>query len=154
MEKLSHYDAEGDAHMVNVSAKPATRREAEASAFVALSDRVLAALPQNPKGNPLEIARFAGIQAAKRTADLIPMCHPLPLSFIEVSATVVEGGIEIRSTVAATAGTGVEMEALTAAAVAALTIYDMCKAADKGIVIDGVRLVYKSGGKSGEWRND
>ena len=93
MEKLSHYDAEGSAHMVDVSAKAATRREAEASAFVVLSDAVLAALPQNPKGNPLEVARFAGIQAAKRTADLIPMCHPLPLSFIDVSAMVVAGGV-------------------------------------------------------------
>src|ERR1700754_4183837 len=112
MEKLSHYDAEGSAHMVDVSAKAATRREAGASAFVALSEKVLAALPQNPKGNPLEVARFAGIQAAKRTADLIPMCHPLLLTHIDVSATVVAGGIEIRSSVATTAGTGVEMEAL------------------------------------------
>jgi cyclic pyranopterin monophosphate synthase len=151
MEKLSHYDAEGSAHMVDVSAKPATRREAEASAFVMLSEAVLAALPQNPKGNPLEVARFAGIQAAKRTADLIPMCHPLPLSFIDISATVVPGGIEIRSTAATVAGTGVEMEALTAAAVAALTIYDMCKAMDKSIVIREVQLVRKSGGKSGEF---
>jgi cyclic pyranopterin monophosphate synthase len=151
MDKLSHYDAEGSAHMVDVSAKPATRRAAEASAFVELSDAVLAALPQNPKGNPLEVARFAGIQAAKRTADLIPMCHPLPLSFIDVSATVVPGGIEIRSTAATVAGTGVEMEALTAAAVAALTIYDMCKAMDKSIVIREVQLVRKSGGKSGEF---
>jgi cyclic pyranopterin monophosphate synthase len=151
MEKLSHYDAEGAAHMVDVSAKPATRREAEASAFVALSDAVLAALPQNPKGNPLEVARFAGIQAAKRTADLIPMCHPLPLSFIEVSAVVVAGGIEIRSTAATIAGTGVEMEALTAAAVAALTIYDMCKALDKSIAIREIVLVRKSGGKSGDY---
>jgi cyclic pyranopterin phosphate synthase len=151
MEKLSHYDAEGSAHMVDVSAKPATRREAEASAFVALSDAVLAALPQNPKGNPLEVARFAGIQAAKRTADLIPMCHPLPLSFIEVSAVVVTGGIEIRSTAATVAGTGVEMEALTAAAVAALTIYDMCKALDKSIAIREIVLLRKSGGKSGEY---
>ena len=151
MEKLSHYDAEGSAHMVDVSAKPATRREAEASAFVALSDAVLAALPQNPKGNPLEVARFAGIQAAKRTADLIPMCHPLPLSFIEVSAAVVAGGIEIRSTAATVAGTGVEMEALTAAAVAALTIYDMCKALDKSIAIREIVLLRKSGGKSGEY---
>src|ERR1700678_1762909 len=124
MEKLSHYDAEGSAHMVDVSAKPATRREAEASAFVVLSEAVLAALPQNPKGNPLEVARFAGIQAAKRTADLIPMCHPLPLSYIDVSATVVPGGIQILSTVATAAGTGVEVEAMTAVAVAALTIYD------------------------------
>ena len=151
MEKLSHYDAQGSAHMVDVSAKPATRREAEASAFVALSDAVLAALPQNPKGNPLEVARFAGIQAAKRTADLIPMCHPLPLSFIEVSAAVVAGGIEIRSTAATVAGTGVEMEALTAAAVAALTIYDMCKALDKSIAIREIVLLRKSGGKSGEY---
>jgi cyclic pyranopterin phosphate synthase len=151
MEKLSHYDAEGSAHMVDVSAKPATRREAEASAFVVLSEAVLAALPQNPKGNPLEVARFAGIQAAKRTADLIPMCHPLPLSFIDVSATVVAGGIEIRTTAATVAGTGVEMEALTAAAVAALTIYDMCKALDKSIVIREVQLVRKLGGKSGEF---
>jgi cyclic pyranopterin monophosphate synthase len=151
MDKLSHYDADGRAHMVDVSAKPATHREAEASAFVELSETVLAALPQNPKGNPLEVARFAGIQAAKRTADLIPMCHPLPLSFIDVSATVVAGGIEIRSTAATVAGTGVEMEALTAAAVAALTIYDMCKAVDKSIVIREVQLVRKSGGKSGEF---
>jgi cyclic pyranopterin monophosphate synthase len=151
MEKLSHYDAEGSAHMVDVSAKPATRREAEASAFVALSEAVLAALPQNPKGNPLEVARFAGIQAAKRTADLIPMCHPLPLSFIEVTAVVVAGGIEIRSTAATVAGTGVEMEALTAAAVAALTIYDMCKALDKSITIREIVLLRKSGGKSGEY---
>jgi cyclic pyranopterin monophosphate synthase len=151
MEKLSHYDAEGSARMVDVSAKAATRREAEASAFVVLSDAVLAALPQNPKGNPLEVARFAGIQAAKRTADLIPMCHPLPLSFIDVSAVVVAGGIEIRSTAATVAGTGVEMEALTAAAVAALTIYDMCKAMDKSIAIREIVLVRKTGGKSGEY---
>ena len=151
MDKLSHYDAEGSAHMVDVSAKPATRREAQASAFVVLSEAVLSALPQNPKGNPLEVARFAGIQAAKRTADLIPMCHPLPLSYIDVSATVVGGGIEIRSTAATVAGTGVEMEALTAAAVAALTIYDMCKALDKSIAIREIVLVSKSGGKSGDY---
>ena len=151
MEKLSHYDDEGSAHMVDVSAKPATRREAEASAFVVLSEAVLAALPQNPKGDPLQVARFAGIQAAKRTADLIPMCHPLPLSFIDVSAVVVAGGVEIHSTAATVAGTGVEMEALTAAAVAALTIYDMCKAMDKSIVIREIVLVRKSGGKSGDY---
>ena len=151
MEKLSHYDHEGSAHMVDVSAKTATRREAEASAFVVLSDAVLAALPQNPKGDPLQVARFAGIQAAKRTADLIPMCHPLPLSFIDVSAVVVAGGVEIHSTAATVAGTGVEMEALTAAAVAALTIYDMCKAMDKSIAIREIVLVRKSGGKSGDY---
>src|SRR5271155_5269957 len=151
MEKLSHYDAEGSAHMVDVSAKAATRREAEASAFVVLSDAVLAALPQNPKGNPLEIARFAGIQAAKRTADLIPMCHPLPLSFVDVQSKVVDGGIEIRTVAATTAGTGVEMEALTAASIAALTIYDMCKALDKSIVVREIRLERKTGGKSGDY---
>jgi cyclic pyranopterin phosphate synthase len=151
MEKLSHYNPDGSAHMVDVSDKPSTRREAEAFAFVALSESVLAALPQNPKGNPLEVARFAGIQAAKRTADLIPMCHPLPLSFIDVSATVVTGGVEIHSSAATVAGTGVEMEALTAAAVAALTVYDMCKALDKSIVIREIALVRKSGGKSGEY---
>jgi cyclic pyranopterin phosphate synthase len=151
MEKLSHYDDEGSAHMVDVSAKTATRREAEASAFVVLPEAVLAALPQNPKGDPLQVARFAGIQAAKRTADLIPMCHPLPLSFIDVSAVVVAGGVEIHSTVATVAGTGVEMEALTAAAVAALTIYDMCKAMDKSIAIREIFLVRKSGGKSGDY---
>jgi cyclic pyranopterin phosphate synthase len=154
MEKLSHYDDEGSAHMVDVSGKTATRREAEASAFVVLSDAVLAALPQNPKGDPLQVARFAGIQAAKRTADLIPMCHPLPLSFIDVSAVVVAGGVEIHSTAATVAGTGVEMEALTAAAVAALTIYDMCKAMDKSIAIREIVLVRKTGGKSGDYSRE
>src|SRR6202048_4628440 len=114
MEKLSHYDAEGSAHMVDVSAKAATRREAEASAFVELSEAVLAALPQNPKGNPLEVARFAGIQAAKKTADLIPMCHPLALSFVDVQATVVAGGVAIEATAATVAGTGGGVEAMGA----------------------------------------
>jgi cyclic pyranopterin monophosphate synthase len=154
MEKLSHYDDEGSAHMVDISAKAVTRREAEASAFVVLSDAVLAALPQNPKGDPLQVARFAGIQAAKRTAELIPMCHPLPLSFVDVSAVVVAGGIKIHSTAATVAGTGVEMEALTAAAVAALTIYDMCKAMDKSIAIREIVLVRKSGGKSGDYSRE
>lgn len=147
-EGLSHYDTEGRARMVDVSAKPATRREAEAEAFVALSPAVLEALPRNPKGNPLEVARFAGIQAGKRTSELIPMCHPLPLSFLDIAAEVVEGGVRIRATAATTANTGVEMEALTAASVAALTVYDMCKALDKGIVIEHVRLRRKTGGKS------
>jgi cyclic pyranopterin monophosphate synthase len=151
MDKLSHFDEQGKARMVDTSAKAATRREAEASAFVELSPQVLAALPANPKGNPLEVARFAGIQAAKRTSELIPMCHPLPLSYVDVSAEVAEGGIAIRSVVATTAGTGVEMEALTAAAVAALTVYDMCKSLDKGIVIREVVLERKSGGKSGDY---
>jgi cyclic pyranopterin phosphate synthase len=150
-DKLSHYEA-GEAHMVDVSAKTATRREAVASAFVELNEQVLAALPQNPKGNPLEVARFAGIQAAKRTSELIPMCHPLPLSFVDVSATVVAGGVEIRATAATVAGTGVEMEAMTAATIAALTVYDMTKALDKSIRIREVQLVSKSGGKSGDFQ--
>ncbi len=138
--------------MVDVSAKTSTRREAEASAFVALSAEVLAALPNNPKGNPMEIARFAGIQAAKRTSELIPLCHPLPLTFIDVTMKITAEGIAIRSTAATTGPTGVEMEALTAASVAALTIYDMCKALDKSIVIREVRLERKSGGKSGDYQ--
>ncbi|MFZ0630636.1 MAG: cyclic pyranopterin monophosphate synthase MoaC [Acidobacteriaceae bacterium] len=151
MSKLSHFDEAGAARMVDVSGKPATRREAEASAFVALSAEALAALPHNPKGNPLEVARIAGIQAAKRTADLIPMCHPLPLSLVDVRMEVVPEGIAIRATAATTAPTGVEMEAMTAAAVAALTIYDMCKAVDKAITIREVRLERKTGGKSGDY---
>jgi cyclic pyranopterin phosphate synthase len=151
-DKLSHYDEAGRAHMVDVSAKAATRREAVAEAFVELSEAVLAALPENPKGNPLEVARFAGIQAAKQTAGLIPMCHPIALSFVDVEAAVVAGGVKIRATAATVAGTGVEMEAMVAASVAALTVYDMTKALDKGIRIREVALVSKSGGKSGEYR--
>ncbi|HTV13150.1 MAG TPA: cyclic pyranopterin monophosphate synthase MoaC [Acidobacteriaceae bacterium] len=152
MSKLSHFDEAGDARMVDVSAKTATRREAEASAFVAMSAATLAALEHNPKGNPLQVARIAGIQAAKRTSDLIPLCHPLPLTHADVHISVKEGGIAIRATAATTAQTGVEMEALTAAAVAALTVYDMCKAADKGIVIRNIQLERKTGGKSGDYR--
>jgi cyclic pyranopterin phosphate synthase len=151
-DKLSHFDEAGRAHMVDVSAKAETRREAVASAFVELNEAVLAALPENPKGNPLEVARFAGIQAAKRTSELIPMCHPLALSFVDVTAEVVAGGVAIRATAATVAGTGVEMEAMTAAAVAALTVYDMTKALDKGIRIRDVVLESKSGGKSGDYR--
>lgn len=138
--------------MVDVSAKQATRRTATASAFVELSPAVLAALPTNPKGNPLEVARFAGIQAAKRTSELIPMCHPLPLTHVDVQANIVPGGVDIRVTAATTAQTGVEMEALTAASVAALTVYDMTKALDKSIVIRAIQLEHKSGGKSGDYR--
>jgi cyclic pyranopterin phosphate synthase len=152
MKKLSHYDEAGRATMVDVSAKQPTRREAEASAFVAMSAEVMEALPANPKGNPLEVARFAGIAAAKRTADLIPMCHPLPLSFIDVNTEVCENGVKIRSRAATTAPTGVEMEAMVAASVAALTVYDMCKALDKGIAIREVVLERKSGGKSGDYK--
>lgn len=137
--------------MVDVSGKPLTRREAVAHAFVELSPAVLAALPANPKGNPLEVARFAGIQAAKRTSDLIPMCHPLPLSFVDVAATISPEGVHIEATAATTAGTGVEMEAMVAATVAALTVYDMTKALDKSIEIREVHLLRKSGGKSGDY---
>lgn len=150
-EGLSHYDKAGAARMVDVSAKQVTRRTATASAFVELSAAVLAALPANPKGNPLEVARFAGIQAAKRTSEFIPMCHPLPLTHVDVEATIVDGGVSIRATAATTGPTGVEMEALTAASVAALTVYDMTKALDKSIVIRSVQLEQKSGGKSGDY---
>ena len=152
MSDLSHYDAAGEAHMVDVSAKAPTRREAVAEAFIELNEAVLAALPQNPKGNPLEVARFAGIQAAKRTSELIPMCHPLALSFVDVEATIVHDGVRIRATAATVAGTGVEMEAMTAASIAALTVYDMTKALDKSIRIRDVVLVSKTGGKSGEYK--
>ena len=138
--------------MVDVSDKPVTQRHAEATALVELSAAVLAALPDNPKGNPLEVARFAGIQAAKRTADLIPMCHPLPLTFVDVVVEIHPMGILIRATAATAGPTGVEMEAMVAASVAALTIYDMCKAMDKGIVIREIALERKSGGKSGDYR--
>jgi cyclic pyranopterin phosphate synthase len=148
---LSHFTASGHAAMVDVSAKQPTRRTATASAFVELSAAVLSALPDNPKGNPLEVARFAGIQAAKRTADLIPMCHPLPLTHVDVQAEIVTGGVRITATAATTGPTGVEMEALTAASVAALTVYDMTKALDKGIVIRNIQLEAKTGGKSGEF---
>jgi cyclic pyranopterin phosphate synthase len=140
--------------MVDVSAKQSTRRTATASAFVELSATVLAALPANPKGNPLEVARFAGIQAAKRTSDLIPMCHPLALTHVNVEAEIVEGGVRIAATVATAGPTGVEMEALTAACIAALTVYDMTKALDKGIVIRAVQLESKSGGRSGDFQRD
>ena len=149
--KLSHYDARGRSRMVDVSAKTATRREAEATAFVAMPPHVVKALPRNPKGDPLEIARIAGIAAAKRTAELIPMCHQVPLSHIDVRARLCENGVTLASRVTTTAVTGVEMEALVAASVAALTVYDMCKALDKGIEIREVMLQRKSGGKSGDY---
>jgi cyclic pyranopterin phosphate synthase len=149
---LSHFDASGQPSMVDVGAKQPTRRTATASAFVELSAAVLAALPANPKGNPLQVARFAGIQAAKRTADLIPLCHPLALSHVDVQADIVAGGVRITATAATVGPTGVEMEALTAASVAALTVYDMTKALDKGIVIRNVQLDAKTGGKSGDYR--
>jgi cyclic pyranopterin monophosphate synthase len=148
---LSHYESSGKTRMVDVSAKSATRREAEASAFVQMKPAVLKALPQNPKGDPLEVARIAGIMAAKQTSNLIPMCHPLPLAHVAVDIRLCENGATIASKVTTTAETGVEMEALVAASVAALTVYDMCKALDKGIEIRNVVLNRKTGGKSGDY---
>ena len=140
--------------MVDVGAKPATQRSAKAGAFVRIAPAVLEELPCNPKGDPLEIARIAGIQAAKRTADLIPLCHPLPLTHVDVAVEVQEGGVAITAAAATFARTGVEMEAMSAAAVAALTVYDMCKALDKGIEIRDIQLLEKTGGKSGAYRRD
>ena len=152
MKKLSHYDERGRARMVDVSAKADTKRMAVAHAFVAIQPAVLKKLPQNPKGDPLEVARIAGIAAAKRTSELIPMCHPLMLSHVDVELKVKPRGVRITSSVTTTGPTGVEMEALTAAAVAALTVYDMTKALDKGIEIQDLYLLSKTGGKSGEYK--
>jgi cyclic pyranopterin phosphate synthase len=151
-KKLSHYDAAGRARMVDVSGKAVTRREAEASAFVQMKPAVLQALPKNPKGDPLEVARIAGIMAAKRTSELIPMCHSLPLSHVDVEMRLCENGVAITSNVVTTAETGVEMEALVAVSVSALTIYDMAKALDKSIAIREIVLERKTGGKSGDYR--
>jgi cyclic pyranopterin phosphate synthase len=152
MKKLSHYDPTGRARMVDISAKSSNKREAEASAFVAMGPAVLENLAKNPKGDPLEVARLAGIMAAKRTSDLIPMCHPLPLSLVDVKVRVCENGVAITSKVSTTAQTGVEMEALVAVSVAALTTYDMLKGLDKSIEIRDIVLERKSGGKSGDYR--
>ena len=151
--RLTHVDSEGRSRMVDVTGKQQTHRVARAEAFVEMSAPTLKLLRNNalPKGNPLETARIAGIQAAKKTSDLIPLCHPLPLTHVDVSITIVKGGAKLESTASTKAETGVEMEALTAAAVAALTLYDMCKAVEKGITIGNVRLVEKTGGKSGRW---
>jgi cyclic pyranopterin phosphate synthase len=152
MKKLSHFDSAGSPRMVDVSGKPLTRRVARAQAFVKIAPKVLRNLPENPKGNPLEIARIAGIAAAKRTSDLIPLCHPLMLSHADVDITIEKRGVRIVATAATTGQTGVEMEALTAAAVAALTVYDMVKALDKSIEIQDLYLLEKTGGKSGSFR--
>jgi cyclic pyranopterin phosphate synthase len=152
MKKLSHYDQAGSARMVDVSGKAATRRTARAHAFVRIAAAVLRKLPENPKGNPLEIARIAGIAAAKRTWELIPLCHPLMLTHADVEVTLEKKGVRIVASAATTAQTGVEMEALTAASVAALTVYDMTKALDKGIEIQDVYLLTKTGGKSGDYK--
>jgi cyclic pyranopterin phosphate synthase len=152
-DEFTHLDAEGRARMVDVSGKATTARTARAEARVTMSDRVLGLLREKalPKGDPFEVVRIAGIQAAKRTSDLIPLCHPLPLSGIDVELEIVAGGVRIETTARTRAETGVEMEALTAAAVAALALYDMLKGVDKGVEIGGIRLLEKTGGKSGTW---
>jgi cyclic pyranopterin phosphate synthase len=154
MAKLSHYSKRGEVRMVDVSAKAASKRSALAHAFVRMAPRVVRAIRrlQNPKGNPLEVARIAGIAAAKRTAEWIPLCHPLSLTHIAVTPRLCKDGVEIHSRATSTARTGVEMEALVAATCAALTVYDMCKALDKGIEIADIYLVEKTGGKSGGYR--
>jgi cyclic pyranopterin phosphate synthase len=151
-DKLSHFDSAGHARMVDVSGKPQTGRTARAHAFVRMSAGVVQELARNPKGDPLEVARIAGIMAAKKTAELIPMCHPLALSHADVEVVIEAEGIRIHATAATSGSTGVEMEALTAASVAALTVYDMTKALDKGIEITDVYLLEKTGGKSGAWK--
>ncbi len=152
MSKLSHFDDSGEARMVDVSAKGSTKRTARAHAFVRMSSEVLASLSSNPKGDPLAVARIAGIQAAKRTSELIPLCHSLPLSHADVALMVEADGIRVIASATTMAQTGVEMEALTAASVAALTIYDMTKALDKRIEIQDIWLLEKTGGKSGDFR--
>ncbi|MBS1857909.1 MAG: cyclic pyranopterin monophosphate synthase MoaC [Acidobacteria bacterium] len=151
MKKLSHYDPAGSPRMVDVSQKDDTRRTARAHAFVRIAPAVLRKLPANPKGNPLEIARIAGIAAAKRTSEIIPLCHPLMLTHADVEVTVEKKGVRIVTAAATTGPTGVEMEALTAAAAAALTVYDMTKALDKSIEIQDLYLLEKTGGKSGNY---
>jgi cyclic pyranopterin phosphate synthase len=152
MSKLSHFDAAGSPRMVDVSGKQASKRTARAHAFVAVRPDVLSQLPANPKGNPLEIARIAGIMAAKKTSELIPLCHPLAISHADVEAMLEPNGVRLVTTASTTAETGVEMEALTAAAVAALTVYDMLKGLDKSIEIQDLFLLEKTGGKSGDYR--
>jgi cyclic pyranopterin phosphate synthase len=154
MDKLSHIDEEGRATMVDVGAKAATERRAVASARVLMSPATIEAVRahRTPKGDPLEVARIAGIMAAKRTAELIPLCHPLSLSHVEVRAELTDEGVRLEAEAATTGQTGVEMEALTAVTIAALTVYDMCKAIEKGITITDIRLETKTGGKSGAWQ--
>jgi cyclic pyranopterin phosphate synthase len=158
MSRLSHVDAQGNARMVDVSEKPDSLRIARAEAFVCMQPETLAliAAGRHKKGDVLTVARIAGIQAAKHCADLIPLCHPLTLSGIDVDILLERDSNRAHITTACRVRgtTGVEMEALTAAAVAALTIYDMCKAVDRGMTIEGVRLLHKSGGRSGDWDAD
>jgi cyclic pyranopterin monophosphate synthase len=152
MKKLTHYGKQGSVSMVDISAKRTTKRTATAHAFVTMSADVLAALPSNKKGNPLEVARIAGISGAKRTSELIPLCHQIPLSHVALEFEIQATGVNIRATASTQAQTGVEMEALTAASVAALTLYDMTKALDKSIEIREIHLLEKTGGKSGTYR--
>ena len=154
MSNLTHIDPTGRAVMVDTSDKGITTRRAVASAVVRMSAETISRIRehQTPKGDPLETARLAGIMAAKRTADLIPLCHPLPLTHVDVRVRMTEAGVELEGEAATNAQTGVEMEALTAVSVAALTIYDMCKAIDKGITITEIRLESKTGGKSGDYQ--
>ena len=152
MNKLSHYNAAGDVAMVDISGKEPAKRTATARAHLRMSPEVIRALPDNKKGDPLQVARIAGIQAAKKTSELIPLCHPIPLSHVSLEFEMGERGIDITATAATTAQTGVEMEAMTAASVAALTIYDMTKALDKAIEIRDIYLLEKTGGKSGVFR--
>lgn len=154
MTQLSHIDEQGKVTMVDTSSKSITTRRAVASARVLMSPETIASLKahRTPKGDPLEAARLAGIMAAKRTADLIPLCHPLPLTHIDVQATIEATGIYLEAEVATNAQTGVEMEALTAVSVASLTVYDMCKALEKGMTITDIRLESKTGGKSGDYQ--
>jgi cyclic pyranopterin monophosphate synthase len=152
---LSHLDASGAARMVDVSAKDDTVREATAEGYVVMEPATLALIQQGglPKGDVIAVARIAGIMAAKRTSDLIPMCHPLPVTGVKVDLVPVEPDrLRITATVKTTGKTGVEMEALTSVSVAALTIYDMCKAVDRGMRVEGIALLEKLGGKSGHWR--
>ncbi len=153
---LTHFDSAGRAVMVDVSNKPETARTATARARVGMEAATLAVVAAGSaaKGDVLGTARLAGIMAAKRTADLIPLCHPLPITSVELGLEPVDGAIEITATVRTTGRTGVEMEALTAASVAALTVYDMCKAMDRGMRIDALRVVHKAGGKSGEFSQE
>ena len=153
MAKLSHYGSSGEVKMVDVSAKAVTARTATARGFVKMKPAVAREIKRlkNPKGDPLEVARIAGIAAAKRTAEWIPLCHPLPLTHIDVTARLCNNGVEVRSEVTATAQTGVEMEALVAVTAAALTVYDMCKALDKAMEITDIVLLKKTGGKSGDF---
>lgn len=152
--EFSHLDDKGRARMVDVGGKPKTVRFARAEALVSMSEPLLERLREKtlPKGDPFEVVRVAGIQAAKKTSDLIPLCHPLPLSHVDISLDLTSDGARIETTVRTVAETGVEMEALVAASVAALTLYDMCKGVDKSVEIGPVRLLEKTGGKSGDWR--